>query len=139
MPYFDETTGPSQAPSNELKASAYHEALILSSRNDSLGALIRAQNMTESQRLVAQLTQGQLKALTDFLYAKSAQADKIISDALTSESEVYSIRRKARNVQRRLLTALLCKHAGYTLEDLKGAKYGFLVNLANHKGILNRF
>lgn len=129
MPYFDETTGPQQAKTNELQADAYQEALILSARYDSLGGLIRAQGMTETQRLISNLTQGQLNALIDFLSLKASQADEIISDAIASEPR-WAVRRKARNVQRRLIIAILCRQAEYTLEELKGAKYKFLLNLA---------
>lgn len=129
MPYFDETTQPHQDVTRlfESRANPFQECLILASRGDSLGALIKSSALDNTQRAI----------ISDFCALPTQQADTLISDALASEPE-WVVRRKARNVKRRLLIALLCKYEGYSPDALKGARYKVLLNLAMAKGLIAR-
>ncbi|MCK5600830.1 hypothetical protein KAR91_03115 [Candidatus Pacearchaeota archaeon] len=156
MPYFDETTSPHQDVTRlfEFQASSFQECLILASRNDSLGALIKAKSLDcvsrntinnffglSEKELFSTLRSTEAEAV--LLFRKEAgtvtaqQADSLISDAIAS-IPAWELRRKARNVKRRLLIALLCKHEGYSPDALKGAKIKVLLNLAESKSLVTK-
>lgn len=137
MPFYDETTLTTPASRDfQLKPTAYQETLI-AARADSLAGLIKAKSLTDTQRLIDSLTKPQIQPLIKFLHLKANEADKAVSDTLTSVPK-WEVRRKARNAKRRLLIALLCKYEGYEPDALKGARYKLLLNLAKSKGLVTK-
>lgn len=116
---------PSQAVLATKEFSPFVECLILASQGDDLSALIGSRALEEIDQ----------STIIEFCQAKAQKADAVISDVIAS-APAWVVRRKARNVQRRLLRALLYKHADFPLQASKGAKYRMLLNLAKSKGLL---
>ena len=104
---------------------AFFECCVLASYGDNLSALIKSRSLAETDS----------STILDFCQAKAAERDKIVSDAVTSAPR-WELRRKARNIRRRLLRAILYRECGLSLQATKGAKYNMLANLARSKGIL---
>ena len=129
MAYFDETTQPHQDVTRlfESRANPFQECLILASRGDSLGALIKSKALDSTPRAI----------ISDFCALPTQQAGDAISGVIASIPK-WELRRKTRNIKRRLLIALLCKHYDYSPDALKGAKFKVLLNLANAKDLATK-
>ena len=104
---------------------AFFECCALVADDDNLSALIKSRSLAEVDK----------KDILDFCQAKAVERDRIVSDAVASTPK-WEIRRKARNIRRRLLRAILYRECGLSLQATKGAKYNMLANLAKNKGIL---
>lgn len=111
----------------EREFTPFVECLILASEGDDLSALLKSRALEEIDKgLILSLCQENAK-----------NADKIISDALASEAmKKWLVRRKARNIQRRLLRAILYHECGMSLQATKGARYNMLLNLARNKNLI---
>lgn len=120
--------GPSDIPRQgidpKLIVNREQEILILSA-NDSLGALIKAIALEDYS-----------KSQIELLRLKANEFDqKIISFGIAGFCKA-GLRRKQRDIRRRLLISLLSKKAGHSPDDLKGSKIKVLINLAKAKKIL---
>lgn len=104
---------------------AFFECCVLAANGDNLSALIKSRSLAETDS----------STILDFCQAKAVERDKIVSDAVASAPR-WELRRKARNIRRRLLRALLYRECGASLESTQGAKFNFLKNLAKNKGVL---
>lgn len=105
--------------------SAFVECLALAANSDDLAALIKSNALSEVDSAV----------IITFCQAKALERDRIVSLAVTRIPK-WDIRRKARNIRRRLLRAILYREAGMSLQSTKGAKYNLLVNLAKNKNLI---
>lgn len=119
--------GPSDVPGSgaksDLIATKEHEILFFMA-NDSLGALLKACEIRDYS-----------KSQIELLRLKSKEFDKRTTSFGIVGNDKVHLRRKQRDIRRRLLIALLSKH-GYSPDDLKGSKIKVLLNLAESKGIL---
>lgn len=104
---------------------AFFECCVLVANGDNLSALIKSKALVETDS----------STILAFCQAKAVKRDEIVSDAVTSAPK-WEIRRKARNIRRRLLRALLYRECGISPQDTQGARYNMLLNLAQNKGIL---
>lgn len=121
--------GPSDIPRQgvtfELKPTPLDECLILASSKDNLGALIKSRSLSE-------ISQGDFELITDASRMAKDFDEYVISFGVMGSKKI-ALRRKQRDAARRLLIALLVKHADYHPIDLKGTKIKTLINLANAK------